>query len=137
MMLQPLMAGDVPPSVYTPNLNMRDTHLAGIGGTASVDFTFYNTGAGQTTGFNVSTPGSFTWLLIGAASDYELYVTNAGLGTISGTLNTWISLGTTRAYSMTESNNDSSANGTYQIRRASDSVVLSTGTWSTEVATAP
>lgn len=75
----------------------------------------------------------YDWLIAGAAADYEVRadVTSGSLG--SGTTGSWLSLSSTRAWSVTRSVlGTSSATMTVRIRRASDAVVLETATISLE-----
>lgn len=74
---------------------------------------------------------SYTWLLIGNASDYEIRATETS-GTVTvGTVGTWLSLGTSRTWEKTRTlNGAGTAEVTLsvQIRRASDLEVLDTTT---------
>jgi hypothetical protein len=69
--------------------------------TASVTVDFSADGYVKFNGVN-----QYAWLLVGAPADYEVYVSNAGPQSLtSGTLNTWLGLGTTRSYSLQRSVN--------------------------------
>jgi hypothetical protein len=125
--------------VYTPAISVSNYTKSGVGGTSTVSFSLNNTGGGSTTGATQSSPGSFTWILAGSASEYEVYVTGSASngGAFTGTLNSWLSLGTSRTWSFATTNNDSDWTGTYQIRRISDGAGGSTGSIQMSVATAP
>lgn len=139
MMIPMFVAGAAGGSVDARNIIVRNTTKAGIGGTSTVSFSFNSSGAGSTTGATQSVPGSWTWRLSGASADYELYVTGSddNGGTFTGTLNTWLSLGTTRTFSFSTTNNDSNWTGTYQIRLASGGTVVGTANVDMQVFTAP
>lgn len=65
-----------------------------------------------------------TWLIAGAASDYEIRVT--GTGDDPGNLNTWLNMGSTRTWELTLPGgvaDSASFSGTWEIRRASSGVV--------------
>lgn len=91
--------------------------------TAVVTYSLPNTGGG--------------WLTGGTPSDYEAQAVETSKtldtdGSVSGTLSTWLNLGTTREWSLTQvaGLNSRTSNWTIQvsIRRASDGVVLDTAT---------
>lgn len=75
------------------------------------------------------------WLLTGVASDFEIYCTHAGTALSSGTLNTWLDMGTTRTWRLATTANDRSfdATLTFQIRRKSDGAIVATGSYTLEV----
>lgn len=76
------------------------------------------------------------WLTKGQANECEVRATqvsdvSSGVGTsVSGTLNTWMNLGTTRTWSATATNDFSNSSRTWtidlEIRRTSDNLVLDT-----------
>ena len=69
-----------------------------------------------------------TWLLVGTNTDFEIYLSGTGNTPAGDALNTWLSLGTTRIWSLSDGGGGgvSSFNGTVQIRRAADQVVVDT-----------
>jgi hypothetical protein len=93
---------------------------------ASATYTLTSGGLEQATGRSDS-----TWLLIGAASAYEVRATlDAGTLT-SGTTGSWLGLGTTRSWNVTRASNivgSDSATLTVEIRAASSGTVLATAT---------
>jgi hypothetical protein len=96
---------------------------------ATVTVTFANdgtyTGAGGISGFsgNWVTPTSY------AGDDYEIRMTvNSGTTPAGSATGSWLGLGTTRAWSLTQiTAGTKTANVTIEIRRASSGVVLSSG----------
>jgi hypothetical protein len=93
--------------------------------TAICAATFDNSGA-----YTIDGGGGGSWMvgLGGVASDYEIMWTNTS-GTLStGTAGVWLNLGTTRIFDVQRTTvGGKSCTGTVQIRRASDSVVLASG----------
>ena len=71
-----------------------------------------------------------TWLLSGAASGYDAYVTVTVGALDAGTTGAWVNLGTTRDWTLTAYNSGDSLLCTFtvQIRNASSLVVLDTAT---------
>lgn len=71
-----------------------------------------------------------TWLLSGAASGYDSYVTVTSGALTAGTTGAWLNLGTTRDWTLTAYNpgDDFTCIMTVQIRNASSLVVLATAT---------
>jgi hypothetical protein len=121
---------------------------AGLGGTATATYRLGNDG--QTTRTLVN--GSFVqisgeWLVSGSASDYEVYGTwssvgggdgYVGGGTVGGaTPGTWLSLGTTRDYTLTETGLYAQRGLTLQIRDTATSTVRDTAVIAFEVDAAP
>lgn len=84
---------------------------------ASATYTLSNSGAEESTPAAVSN----TWLLFGAASDYEVRATlNSGALT-SGTVGAWTNLGVTQSWNCTRTLNSagvSEANLTIEVGRA-------------------
>lgn len=84
-------------------------------------------------GTETSSPAAIsnTWLLIGAASDYEVRAT-LNSGTLSsGTTGVWLDCATSRTWTVTRTTDAAgitSANLTIEIRRKSDGVVLDSAT---------
>ena len=71
--------------------------------------------------------GSGTWLLSGSASDYEVRATVVSGSVTSGTLNTWLGLGTTRTWTRTRTTVGSSAvTLQIEIRLAATGTVIAT-----------
>lgn len=71
------------------------------------------------------------WRFSGASSDYDVFAT-INSGTVTGTTGSWVNLGTTRDWSVTDTTLngvDVSAQITLQIRSASTLVVLASGVW--------
>lgn len=67
----------------------------------------------------------FMWLLIGQASEYEIRVQGSGNTPVGDALDTWLSLGVTRSWELSGVPiTIKSFSGTYEIRRASDQLVL-------------
>lgn len=74
---------------------------------------------------------TYTWLLSGANSDYEIFVSVTSGALTSGATGLWLVLSSSRAYSVTRTSNvvgSDSATLACQIRRVSDGVVLATST---------
>lgn len=74
---------------------------------------------------------SRSWLFSGAASAYDVYCT-VNFGTVTGTTGSWLNLGTTRDWAVSDGTNDggeTQAQITLQIRNASTLVVLASGVW--------
>jgi len=74
-----------------------------------------------------------TWLLVGSASDYEIMVTvNSSTVPLGGSATaTWLSLGTTRSWTLTDSTADAvgeSAEILVQIRDATSHAILDSAT---------
>lgn len=92
---------------------------------------------------SITGPGG-VWLTGEAVGDYEVRATQVsdtgtGSGTsVSGTLNTWMNLGTSRAWSVFATANGNSSRRwvlTIEIRRVSDLVVVDTATIDIEAST--
>lgn len=118
-------AGKTFPVVYTQNIFVEESQLAG-GGTkqAEVFLDVYANGRMQVQTFSTSGGSTirenFVWLLDGAASNYEIYFAKTGGGTVfTGTVNTWLSLSDTRAWGVAVSGTGSASrtiSGTIYIR---------------------
>lgn len=66
-------------------------------GTATATYTLTSGGLEQATGV-----ANNTWLTVGAASDYDVMLTNnSGTAPTGSALATWLNLGTTRAWTVT------------------------------------
>lgn len=94
-------------------------------GPATATYSLTNAGAETATGV-----ASGTWLTAGAAADYDVMLTvNSGALT-SGTVGSWLNLGTTRTWTLQRSGavGTTTANTTVQIRSASSLSVLATAT---------
>lgn len=83
--------------------------------------------SGTAAGFDTASSGplSYSWLNAGTASDYEVYC-QVNSGTINGTKNSWISLGSNRTWYLYWYS--SSGRITLTIRRASNQVTVATAT---------
>lgn len=81
--------------------------------------------SGTAAGFDSATSGplSYSWLNAGAASDYEVYC-QVNSGSIDGTKNSWLSLGSNRTWRLYWYS--SSGRITLAIRRASNQVTVAT-----------
>lgn len=124
-----LAAGGGAPIVDAPNVS--DVQTPG----AAASLTWQNDGT-----IDASSPANIDAWLIPAiaafASAYEIkFEQSAGDALDSGTLSSWISLGTGHSLAYTLGGPGAKAgNGTYIIRRASDMVELDNGTWNLECA---
>jgi hypothetical protein len=79
-----------------------------------------NTGSGQS---------SYSWLLSGTASQYEIRMTTTSGTFSSGTTGSWLSLGTTRTWTRQRTSvGISTVTATVEIRDATSLVVLDTAT---------
>jgi hypothetical protein len=97
--------------VFLQDGSYSDTGAAGIGLT--------NTGLVQATGIS-----DYTWLLIGAVGDYQVRTTKTSGTSPSGTLATWLGLGTSRAWTL--SGTGVTCNLTVEIRDVATSTVQAT-----------
>lgn len=102
----------LPDSIY-----VYDTQFT----TATASFTISSTGGYSSVGTPFNPSG--TWLISGNASDYEVRYALTSGSVSSGTLNTWMSLGTSRTW-VTTANRGAAPNarqtaiGTLEIRHA-------------------
>lgn len=104
------------------------TDIAFSPSTASANFALNSSGTYTCTGSIA--PANGTWLKgAGTGSDYEARLT-ATTGTFStGTVGSWISLGTNRTWTVTQGSvGSNSAEGTLEIRDAISGVVFTTCT---------
>lgn len=94
-------------------------------GTATATYTLTSGGLEQATGV-----ANNAWLTVGAASDYDVMMTNdAGTVPTGSALATWLNLGTTRAWSISRGSlGANTSSNTVQIRSASTLVVLASVT---------
>lgn len=97
--------------VFLQDGSYSDTGAAGIG--------VNNTGVVQATGIS-----DYTWLLIGAVADYQVRATKTSGTSPSGTLATWLGLGTSRAWTL--SGTGVTCNLTVEIRDVATSTVQAT-----------
>ena len=105
--------------------NADNDSLSGIGGTATAN------PAG------VLTAISGEWRLSGASADYEAQATwGSGTGTTGGPTG-WVSLSTTRDWTLTATDNTVSRPLTVEIRLASGAILLDTATITFSVDSAP
>ena len=91
-----------------------------------------NTGTFQTISSQNGTATPFNWLLSGSAGSYDAYATYSGSGSITGAaLNTWLNLGTSRAWNLTVTTNNTEHVGNLQIqiRPAGGGATLVTNTY--------
>lgn len=132
--------------VYPGNTNLTkqtavNNSLAGVGGTATATYQLNSSGAARRTnvsGTLVDIPGQ--WLVTGTASNYEVYGEwdPSGTGTTGGaTPNTWLSLGTTRSFTLSGTNTLVSRVLYIQIRDASTQEVVNFCSVTIEVDSAP
>lgn len=124
-----------PPSPYPQGEN-----LSGIGGTSTAKYRLKSDGIAQRTtpaaGAYIDIPGQ--WLRSGAAANYEAqgtFTNNTG-GTTGGPT-TWVSLGTTREWTFSTTNNDATVDLTVEIRLASSGAVIATALIFMEALSAP
>jgi len=135
----------------SPDVVMNNTPWAGfvyassLGGAAQCNFRIASTGiasmsnVGSNGGGGATLMSSETWLITGAASDYDVrwsftgstgdVIANPGNGV-------WLNLGTSRTWSIRDSDYNPGVKniiGNLQIRNASTLVVLATGTLSMSV----
>ena len=126
------------PSVKVTDVSCINLTKAGIGGTASATYRLASSGqASRQQGAGlVSITGE--WLVgSGTTSDYEVQGTwAAGGGTISGPTG-WVSLGTTRDWTLTVTNNFEVRDLSIEIRIAATGLVIDTATIEFEVDSAP
>lgn len=106
-----------------------------VSGGAFVTFTVTNTG---TYGYTSSNQGSFsflgTWLLAGAAGDFEIYASVSGFGgSVSGATGSWLPLSTGRSWTLNVGM-DEYANRVLnlQIRRTSGGAIVDSASISLE-----
>lgn len=112
---------DLPSSISVGDIELTPTN-------ASASLTFSNTGAYSSVGNSASASG--TWLLTGAAGDYDIRFTYTGdsIGLTSGT---WYNLGTSRVASLSQTvEGTKSASGTIDIRKTSSGVIQDSCTFS-------
>lgn len=124
MSIHLILRSTKPLLVFGANIACSETVT---GGTATSYFTFLSAGTTNQKGNDYKT-ANWTWLLAGAASDYEINVSVGSPQTVAGdSTNTWLGLGTTRQWTLTATGTSKHAAGTYSIRKASGGLVL--GTW--------
>lgn len=126
-------------SVLITNQSAVNNSLEGEGGTATATYRLRNDGVAlATNNFGVLTVISGEWLVSGTVSQFEVYATWSGTGgTVGGTTDSWISLDTTRDWTLTVTSDVIVRTLDIQIRLASTLVVLDTATISFEVNCAP
>jgi hypothetical protein len=89
-------------------------------------YNLLNTGVGQRS-LTAGGTASWTWLLSGLNSDYQVRLTVVSGTTPGGSSSgSWLSLGTSRSWTLTTPGDFNSV--TVEIRRVSDSVVIATAT---------
>lgn len=101
-------------------VSITDKNVNGMGfGTQTVAYRLSNTGLVQKVHNSVPTTLE-TWLVSGAASSYEVRVTDNTGNLTSGTTGSWLSLATTREWEISESGSGvtTSTNLTVEIRMA-------------------
>lgn len=97
--------------------------------TATAQYLLNNSGQAQTVGEDGPSNIPGEWLRAGAAADYEVRATLISGTVSSGTTGAWQSLATTRQWSRNRTTIGSSSCAlTIEIRRAVDSVVVTTAT---------
>jgi hypothetical protein len=105
----------------------------GVTGTRNAGYKLTVAGAVQTSQGTTTTPAYTTretWLVSGTASQYDVRMTkNSGNATPTGTLNTWLNLGTERTWEVQDAAADAveqNATCTVEIRDATTLAVLDT-----------
>lgn len=127
------------PSVRLNNNNADNLSRAGLGGTATATYRLAASGQASATNLSgVLTAISGEWLAgAGTTSDYEVRGTWSGSGGTVGGPSGWVSLGTTRDYTLTVTNNAVTRDLALEIRVAATSLVIATATITFEVDSAP
>lgn len=122
-------------SVAISDLFATNYALSGLGGTATARYTLDSNGSVyRTNGGSNQVSVSGEWLTGGSVSLFEAYATWYGSGgTITGTTGSWISLSTSREWTLTVTNNYETRDLVVQIRLASSQSVLDTATITFEV----
>lgn len=115
-------------NVLISDVSAQNLSLAGIGGTATATYRLRNDGVALTsdsTGTLQAISGE--WLVSGTSSDFEAYASWTGSGgTVGGTTDSWINLGTTRDWTLTVTDDDITRVLDLQIRLAATATVLDT-----------
>ena len=127
------------PSVKLTDNSAENLSLAGVGGTATATYRLNSSGQASATNLaGVLTNITGEWLVTGSSSsDYEVNgIWGSGGGSAAGPIG-WVSLGTTRDYTLTATNNYATRDLTLQIRTVSTSLILATATITFEVDSAP
>ena len=117
-----------------------DLSKAGIGGTGVATYQLNSDGQAYRSVFSATPLVAIIgeWQLTGSASDYEVFATFSGSGgTVSGPTGSWVSLGTTRDWTLSVTNNFVTRDLAVQIRLASTGTVIDTATITLEVDSAP
>jgi len=143
-MQQFLGAAIVTYSISITDRSAQNLSLSGLGGEATATYRLNSNGGAYRTnvsGSLVSISGE--WLVSGTASDFEVYATWSaqgggdgyiGGGSIGGaTPGTWLSLGTTRDYTLSATNNYVVRGLFVQIRHIASGTVVDTATIEFEV----
>jgi len=109
--------------VNLATVNLFDQAISPANATTS--YALNNNGTATTLGLG---SGAITWLTGGSASSYEARMTvTSGAFTSGDATGSWLNLGTSRFWTLTESFNGNvsqTVTGTIEIRRVSDSVVV-------------
>lgn len=94
-------------------------------GTAVARFDIFASGTAD--GDETGEPNTYTWLLAGVGADYEVRATLTS-GTMGGTFNTWLNLGTNQAWANSKSSPAGTVSGTatLEIRRSGGGAILAT-----------
>ena len=134
-----LLSSGLPYRIVLTNNSASNLSKAGIGGTATATYRLRSDGTSAATnnaGNLIDIAGEW---LIGTAStsDFEVQGTWQGGGGTTGGPAGWVSLGTTRDYTLTETNNYAQQDLLLEIRSASSLAVLASATISFEVDSAP
>lgn len=126
--LNNLLGAAMPDYVDLPGGNVFDSELSPTDATATMVI-----GSGGTITFvGNNVPATQTWLLIGANTDYEVFVTNGGPDALtSGTVGSWLALTSNRTYTLTETGAATKNSAlTVQIRKISlGNLVVATGVY--------
>jgi hypothetical protein len=123
-----MVANAMPDYVDITEGQYRTSNISPTDSTASVSF---QSGGTQTGVGTSAKPADAPWLKIGTNSDYEIFVTNNGPAALtSGTTGSWLGLGTTRTWTVTETGiGDKLCSLDVQIRKISlGNLVVATGT---------
>ncbi len=127
-----------PASVNITDQSCINLTKAGIGGTASATYRLANSGQASRQQGSGLVSISGQWLVSGSVSLFEVRGTDLGGG---GTFTTpgsgWLSLSTTRDWTLTVTNNYETHSLLVEIRLASSGVVLDSATIDFEVDSAP
>lgn len=93
-------------------------------GTAVARFDLFSSGIAD--GDETGEPNTYSWLLIGASGDYEVLATLL-TGTMGGTFNTWLNLGTNRGWANSRNvDGETTGKARFEIRKVGETGILAT-----------